>query len=213
MEYTTKSGVKPIEVDLYTFSTHDVIDYLENHVLGFKVGHDFTKWDGVTPDHSYVRMRIVIASKDIMADVKPTNYVDRVLSENAAGIMFKEDVINALEPFMYPKTIGNIRNQSETLQHLRDYGVYGERLDELVKNAQLNYSKETGFWCVYLRPERILADMVKNVATNKIEGNMSIIKVEGGDNTSDIIRWTVLVDRRNSFVGSNSIPIDAIFNR
>ena len=207
---TNKAMIQPIPTDVYIVSSNDVLNYLENQ-LGFKVGADFTRWTGVTPDHSYVRMRVVMAPKDILAQSDTKDYVDRVLSENAAGLKFKDTVIETLKPFMYPKTVGNLRNHPEDLQRMYQYGLYGERLDEVIQNAQLNYAKEAGYFRIYLRPERIIADMLANPATNAIDGSMVITAVHG--TSSETLRWEVAVTRSNNInLGADGISLDKIFN-
>lgn len=212
MANTNKAGINPIPTDRYIISSNDVINYLENEVLGFKIGYDFTRWTGVTPDHSYVRMRTVFAPKDIVAPTDNNDYVDRVLNANAASLQFKSNVIELLEPFMYPKSIANLRNHPEDMQRMYQYGLYGDRLDEVINNAQLNYSKEHGYFRLYLRPERIIADMLADPATNQINGTMAITAVHG--TSSETIRWEVEVSRDNiSNISSSDISIDAIYNK
>lgn len=206
-----KANITPVPIEHYLISSNDVLAYLENE-LGFKIGADFARWTGVTAWHSYVRMRVVIAPKDIIAPVNNNNYVDKILAENAAGLQFKDHVIGTLEPFMYPKDIASIldRNRNEELQRLYQYGLYGDRLKEVVQNAKLNYAKEAGYFRIYLRPERIIADMLKDPSTGKIDGNMSIVAVHG--TSSETIRWEVEVYKGSTIGVNRDITVDAIFN-
>ena len=206
-----KAGIQPIPIDTFMISSNEVIKYLEDTVLGFKVGYDFTRWTGVTANHSYVRMRVVISPKDILAPRHNNDYADKILAENAAGLTYKKEIIDALEPFMYPKTIGNLRNHPDELQRMYQYGLFGDRLDEVIQNSQLAYSADANYFRLYLRPERIIADMLKNPETDKIDGAMSIVAVHA--TSSETIRWEVeVVKNGNLAIGNNDVSVDAIFN-
>lgn len=211
MAITNKAHIAPVPTERYVISTNDVVNYLENEVLGFKIGYDFTRWTGATPEQSYVRMRTVIRPSDILAPVNNDNYVDRVLNDNAAGLRFKDNVIKLLEPFMFPKTTNNLQSHPEDMQRLYQLGLFGERLDEVIKNAQLNYSQEHGYFRLYLRPERIIADMLADPATNQIDGTMQIVAVHG--TTPETIRWEVEVTKSSTFMSGSNISIDAIYNK
>lgn len=206
-----KAGIQPIPTDRYIITTSDVIKFLQDQ-LTFGVAADFTRWTGVSPDLSYVRMRVVFSPNDIVADTSSKDYVDRVLAENAAGIMFKDTVINTLKPYMYPETTSDVRNNPEDLQRLYQIGVFDNRLDEILVHSKLNYCREANVFRLYLRPERIIADMLTDPNTGKIDGEMSILTVYG--TSSETIRWEVAVTKnRNTFAGSNQMSVDAIFNR
>lgn len=206
-----KANIQPIPTDRYSISTSDVIKYLQDQ-LGIPVAYDFTRWTGITVDHSYVRMRVVFNPDDIIAKTATGDYVDRVLAANAAGINFKDNVIETLTPFMYPDNMHEICKHPETLNKLYQIGLFNERLDEVVKFSKLNYCREANVFRLYLRAERIIADMLKNPATNKIDGNMTIIAVRG--TTSDTIRWEVAVSKNtNSVMGSSELSLENIFKR
>lgn len=206
-----KANIQPIPTDRYSISTSDVIKYLQDQ-LGIPVAYDFTRWTGITVDHSYVRMRVVFNPDDIIAKTATGDYVDRVLAANAAGINFKDNVIETLTPFMYPDNMHEICKHPETLNKLYQIGLFNERLDEVVKFSKLNYCREANVFRLYLRAERIIADMLKNPKTNKIDGNMTIIAVRG--TTSDTIRWEVAVSKNtNSVMGSSELSLENIFKR
>lgn len=202
----TKSGIEPLPIETYKFGTADITNYLRNQ-LGFDVAVDYKRWTGVTAYHSYVRMRIVILPKDILVPVKSSNFVDRTLNENSAGMVFKDTVKNALLPYMYPENIDRLKNHPETLRHLYEYGVYGDRLEEIIRYAKLDYSKEAGFFRLYLRPERIIADMLADPDTNEIDGSMAITRVIG--ETPETFQWEVQVTSNSGLSGD--ISIDRIF--
>lgn len=207
MSRKTKAGIDPLPIETYKFGTADVTTYLQNQ-LGFPIGVDYRRWTGVTANHSYVRMRVVILPKDIIVPTSNDTFVDRILNENSAGLKFKDTVIDTLKPFMYPANIAALRDRPEVLQHLYEHGVYGERLDEIVRYSKLDYSKEAGCFRVYLRPERIIADMVSDPDTNKLDGNMAITRVHG--ETQETFQWEVQVTSNAGLVGD--ISIDRIFN-
>lgn len=207
-----KAGVQPIPTDRYIITSSDVIKYLQDQ-LTFGVVADFTRWTGVSPDLSYVRMRVVLAPNDIVADNNSKDYVDRILAANAAGIQFKDTAINTLTPFMYPENIADVRKNVEDLKRLYQLGLFDERIDEIILQSKINYCREANVFRVFLRPERIIADMLSDPTTGKIDGDMSILAVYG--TTSETIRWEVAVTKqRNTFADSNHMmSIDSIFNR
>ena len=202
-----KANIMPIPTAGYKITSSDVVSYLESQVLGFKFACDFTRWTGIGPEYSYVRMRCVFNPKDLLAQTEPNNYADKVLFENAAGLKFKDTVISALKPFMYPNNMANIVNEPESLVHLRKHGVFDERLRELIHYSKFTYDEPTKTFLVYLRPERIIAEMLSDPDTNKVPGTLRITAVDG--TTSDTIRWMVVVSEENFF--GNDIPIDAIY--
>jgi len=206
-----KAGIQPIPTDHYTITGSEVVKYLQDQ-LGFGVAFDFTRWTGAVPDLSYVRMRVVFNPKDIVVDSTAKDYVDRKLEEYAAGTKFDSDVIETLKPFMYPEKINECRNNPEDMQRLYMLGILEDRFDEIVRNSKLNYCREANVFRLYLRPERIIEDMLRNPTTNKIDGTMSILGVRG--TSSETIRWDVAVTRKpNAFIGNSELSVDAIFNR
>lgn len=204
----TKSGIEPLPILTYKIGTGDITTYLRNQ-LGFDVAVDYRRWTGITANHSYVRMRVVILPKDICVQNKSKDFVDRTLSEYSAGMTFKDDVIDTLKPFMYPKNINDLRNYPEVMQHLYEYGVYGDRLNEIIEFSKLNYSKDANLFRVYLRPERIIAQMLEDPSTNEISGNMVITRVLG--DTPETFQWEVQVTEDRG-ISTTGISIDKIFS-
>lgn len=204
-----KANITPIPKEEYKISTSDVIKYLQDQ-LGFSFACDFTRWVGVTQDRSYVRMRCVFAPKDILATTESRDYVDRVLADNAAGLVFKDTVIQELNKFGYPSNIKNLLQHPDALARLAQYGVFGDRLNELFQYAGLTYSQEAKCFMIYLRPERIIADMLADPATNKIDGTLAITEVTG--TTSETIAWNVVIAKETAFDLASEISIDRIFN-
>ena len=204
----TKSGIEPLPILTYKIGTGNITTYLRNQ-LGFDVAVDYRRWTGITANHSYVRMRVVILPKDICVTSKSKDFVDRTLSEYSAGMTFKDDVIDTLKPFMYPKNINDLRNYPEVMQHLYEYGVYGDRLNEIIEFSKLNYSKDANLFRVYLRPERIIAQMLEDPSTNEINGNMVITRVLG--DTPETFQWEVQVTEDRG-ISTTGISIDKIFS-
>ena len=206
-----RAGIQPIPTDRYVITSSDVVKYLQDQ-LTFGVAADFTRWVGVSPDLSYVRMRVVLAPSDIVADTGSKDYVDRVLAANAAGIMFKDTAINALKPFMYPDNVAEVRKNIEDVNRLYQLGVFDDRLNEIIAFSKLNYCREANVFRIFLRPERIIADMLADPSTGKIDGDMSILAVQG--TASETIRWEVAVTRnKNAFANNQLMSVDAIFSR
>lgn len=205
-----KANISPIPREEYTISSSDVIKYLQDQ-LGFTFAADFTRWVGITQDKSYVRMRCVFAPKDIVASTESRDYVDRVLADNAAGLVFKDSVIAELNKFAYPKNIQNIVQHPEVLTRLSQYGVFGDRLRELFQYANMTYSQEAKCFMIYLRPEKIITDMLADPATNKVDGTLAITEVKG--TTSETISWNVVISKEAAFnFGNGDISIDRVFN-
>ena len=208
---TNKANIKPIPTDRYIITSSEVVKYLQDQ-LGFGTICDFTRWTGVSPDKSYVRMRAVFAPEDVLAKSHINDYADRMLAATASGMEFKSTVMDTLKPFMYPDTLGDIYNQPEDIQRLAEMGVFQERLIDLVSNAKLNYCNEVNVFRLYLRPERIIAEMLSDPSTNAIDGHMEIIGVYG--TTSETIRWEVAITKnKSSFNETTNLNMDAIFDR
>lgn len=203
----TKAQIAPMPIEIYKYSTGDLTNYLRNQ-LGFDVAVDYRRWTGITANHSYVRMRVVILPKDIVMPITSNNFTDRILNENSAGMTFKKEVLETLKPYMYPANIDQLKAHPETLRHLYEYGVYGDRLEEIIRYAKLDYSKDAGFFRLYLRPERIIADMLSDPDTNKIDGQMAITRVLG--ETQETFQWEIQVTSNTGLSGD--ISIDKIFS-
>lgn len=211
MSSTNKAGIERQKVDRYIITGAEVQNYLQN-LLGFNIGCDFTRWTGVTANHSYVRMRVVMAPKDLVApQTASDNYAIRMLQENSIGMQFKDTAIKTLEQFMYPKNMEQMSISSELLEEMYKYGLYGDRLIDVAKHSKLTYSKQAEMFRVYLRPELIIRDMLSDPTTGKIEGNLEITGVFGMD--SETIRWEVEISQgglTNTEIGI--LSFDKIFN-
>jgi hypothetical protein len=208
---TNKSGVQPVPCDRYVITSSQVIKYLQDQ-LGFSVGYDFTRWVGVSADQSYVRMRVVFNPKDIIADSASKDYVDKVLEAKGAGLQFKDTVINTLKPYMFPDNTGLVQKSQDDIDRMYLIGIFGERYEEILRFAKLSYNQQANLFRLYLRPERIIYDMLADPSTDKVDGTMSILAVAG--TSSDTIRWEVAVERNNgAFSSKTDLSMDQIFYR
>ena len=208
---TNKSGVQPVPCDRYVITSSQVIKYLQDQ-LGFSVGYDFTRWVGVSADQSYVRMRVVFNPKDLIADTNSTDYVDKVLEASGAGLQFKDTVINTLKPYMFPDNTGFVQKSQDDIDRMYLIGIFGERYEEILRFAKMSYSQQANLFRLYLRPERIIYDMLSDPTTDKVDGTMSILAVAG--TSSDTIRWEVAVERNNgTFSSKTDLSMDQIFFR
>ena len=202
-----KAGIKPIPVDQYLITSAMVTDYLTNE-LGFRPMVDYTRWTGPDATVSYVRMRAVFRPEDIEAKDSATDYASRFLAENNADVKFRDTIINTLTPFMYPTNIREILSNPANTDHLVKRGIAGDRAREILRFAKFDYSRKENLWLLYLRPERIIFDMLKDATTDKIDGEASIVRVAG--TTSDTIQWLVIVSNKGKAYTS-SLDIDTIF--
>lgn len=175
-------------IDIDTVTTQEIIGYLESK-LGFHIGCDFTRWIGISPDHCYVRMRVVFKVEDIIESEPPSSpLLESLLKKHAVDggekpMIFKQEIMDKLKPYMYSKErFDYIRSHPAVMDKLAIMGVYGERLNEIEKNATLKHVKEADVFLVYLKPEKILCDV-------KGWQDLMILDVKGI--SSDTIRFEV----------------------
>jgi hypothetical protein len=207
METTNKAGIKPIPVDQYVVTASMVTEYLERE-LGCKVITDYSRWTGPNANNSYVRMRCILDPRDIEVKDASSDYVATFLGQQNADIKFKDTIMNVRKPFMYPENILEIMQNPKNADSLIQRGIFGDRAVEIVQHTKFEFSKEYGCWKIYLRPERIIFDMLKNPSTNKIDGNAAIIAVTG--TTSDTIQWLITVADKGR-ASTSAVDMDAIF--
>ena len=201
---TNKGQIERRLVDHYTITSGQVTKYLHDQ-LGFQIATDYTRWTGVHPIFSYVRLRCVIRAQDIEAtSAQARNWAERVLSENAAGTQFQDNVIKVLEPFMYPTSaMGFNLDDSRVVEKLYQYGIYGDKLTELVNLSKLRKIPEKGVYILQLRADEIIKDMLKDATSGKfilkdedgkpVEGNFAIIGVHGTE--TNTISWDCTISR------------------
>lgn len=205
MSITNKAGIKRQAVDRYIISSAMVQRYLQNQ-LGFQVASEFTRWTGVTANHSYVRMRVVINPKDIIAaQPQATGFAERVLQENAAGMMFQDNVMAILRRFMYKENMNPNTFTQEELEKMYNYGIVGNNFVEILTKSKLIYEPALKLFHVYLRPEAIIRDMLTDPKSGCVmiededgtvcNAKLDITGVFGTD--SETIRWEVEVSKSN----------------
>lgn len=203
-----KAGIAPIPAKRYNISTGQVVQFLQDQ-LGFGFGYDFTRWVGITPDNSYVRMRCVFQTSDITIAPTDTDFVTRTLQKNSSAITFKDTVINTLKPYMYPKIDGSVTQDPEAVERMNKLGLRLDRLAEISKYTELDYCEQQGLWRLYLAPEKIITDMLSDPTTGKPDGDLAIIAVLG--TSSESIRWEVSVTERTSFVANSDISVESVY--
>ena len=209
---TNNAGIQRRLVDHYTITSGQVTKYLQDQ-LGFQVAAEYTRWTGVHPIFSYVRLRVVIRAQDIEASsAQANNWAERVLAENSAAIQFQDNVVAALKPFMYPDGAAGFNlDDQNVIQKLYQYGIYGEKLQELITLSKLRKVPEKGVYLLYLRADEIIKKMLKEPTSGKfmledengkpIEGNFAIIGVTGTE--SNTISWdcTISSDKIATEIG------------
>ena len=206
----TKSGIAPLPA--YAFpqiSAAEIVNYLETKILGFRLyAHDFTKWTGVSAQDHYIRLRICLNENDIVAQSNKSGLLDQAIANVGGGLTFKDSVIKALDPFMY-HDLENVKKNPETMQKLMAMGVYGDRLDELIRLSKLTYFPDYKVFGLCLKSEAIIADMLSDPTTGKPHGNLRITKVDGVN--GDTFRWEVYIADGNEQRSSTELNLDAIF--
>lgn len=210
-----KAGWQPLPNKFYEISVTDIQKYLQDEILGFKVGTSWARWTGMTAFNSYLRMRVVISPKDIEVTAGRNDYVDQFLQQYSAERNLNKNVMDALEPFMYPKNMRQIYmpQNVEKKNHLTELGVVGDRLTELVKWSQINYVRDqaTGkdYYRLYLAPEKIVFDGLTNAETGKIDGTLYIRRIYG----TKTEQFRLLVERvLTDNTVTDDLSVDQIYN-
>lgn len=210
-------NLKELPIKHVPVSASDVVEYLQNEVFGFSFDCDFKVWDNrmdyekpINTQKCYVVMRCAFRPQDIIMQAQPGNYVDRALKNMAASTQFKDSFKKSIEPFMFPEKIRS-ENRPEVLQQLAEQGIYGERLELLRRAPRMFYDQVNNYWGVFLRPERIIAEMVKDPDEDKVDGFMSFGWLNADESNPAAITWGVNIYK--GFAGRNAgVTIDAIFN-
>ena len=212
---SNKANISPIGNLFYYISAGDIMKHLEDHVLGFRVDADFTRWTGYTPAHSYVRMRVIIQAKDIIVSTpeEEQDYATRLLHMNQVNYTLDKDVVASLKPFMYPEDLNYNKIAPENARHLTEYGVVGPKIDEIIKFSRPSLVTDTTtgkqYYRVYLRPEKIIYDMLSDPTTGKLEGEAYIRRVIG--ESSAEFKWLVEQVVNSGNIISSDLSIDQIF--
>lgn len=203
----TKAGLQRIPVDYFTISSTEVAKYFTDTILGVSSGvkFEFTRWTGISSENNYVRMRVVMQPNIVIKSDKPTYQGERILREFASSVDVRSDLNETLKPYKYPEI-----NSSDiaNLQRLMIQGLSSERLAEINRWKDLVYIPETNLFGIYLRPERIIGDMISDPDSDE-ERTWSIEAVRG--TTSETIRWIVAVDRGCKSVIGSDMNFNAFF--
>jgi hypothetical protein len=150
-------------------------------------------------------MRVVIRAQDIEAGAdKATNWTEKVLRDNAAGTQFQDNVYAALKPYMYPDGVAGFNLEDQNIiQKMYQYGIYGEKLEELIRASRLRKEPEHNVYLLYLRADEIIKDMLKDATSGKfmlededgnpVDGNFTIIGIHGTE--SNTISWDCTISR------------------
>ena len=215
----TKGNLKSLPIEHYMVSSSEVVEYLQNQ-LGFPFDADFQICDNradwekpVATEKCFVIMRAVFRPEDICVSSQVTNYVDKVLVDAAAGMQFKDTVIDVLKPFMFPENMAaRLQQNPDLVRMLAQQGLYGEKLDKIVRNVKPIYDKTLKRFGFYLMPDAIIKDMCKDPASNALDGAIAFGYVSGdGTTNASAITWGVNV-YHNSHVALKGVDIDAVFN-
>lgn len=217
-EIKNLAGITPVPVNFYPITEADVTRHLQNRILGFNVLVDYARWDG-TYGNAYVRMRVCLPAKEFSQSVTAGNdFVSRQLKKDGSDSLFKQEVLDTLEPYRYPKNMQNLLQDPVRMKTLTEKGIDATRLNELITFSKPTFSRDaTGdYFCIYLRPESIIQNMLVSTDTGKNEGLVKIVSVKGGldprNGVYEPIRWGVQEDLRASAVGANgSVTVDDIF--
>ena len=216
----TKANLKQIPVEHYVVSSSEEAEHLQNQ-LGFPIDCDFRLLDNRGPfekpmatEKCYVVMRVVIRPDDIRVKGKSEGYVDQVLKETAAGMMYKDDILEILKPFMFPADIVRVHQMPEKEAQLAAMGLCGEPLEKIIRRPSLFYDQVTDRFGIYLCPEKIIGDMCKDPDTDAINGYISFGYVSGDNMNAAAIQWGVNVYHSSiiGVKGMNGVTIDAVFN-
>lgn len=212
----TKAGIKPIPNIFCVITAGELVEYLENEILGFRVETDFTRWTGYTPEYSYVRMRVVMQAEDvILANANNSDdYAMRELNKYDAAIPLDDSILKVIQPFMYPSDFDPRLMNPDAIRHLNEIGVIGSKMDEIVKFSKLNLVTDPHsgkrYYLVYLRPEKIINDMLSNPDTGKPDGEVFLRRVYG--ERSSEFKWLVEVAVKNNKLISGEVDINKLFS-
>ena len=209
-----KANILPIPTDVYRISSGQVVDYLQSQ-LGFCLAATcFEKTSIIDPNKPpYIIFKAIFHSDDILVKPTGTDYVDRVLKTYASDDRMVGSVYNVLKKYMYqsPEKLMQLFNKPEKMADLCEIGISQEVLSYIIRYSPVRIHKQSGLTTMFLRPERIIFDMISDPATGEIDGKAQIMAVEGTAN--ETIRWDVGVTKQKSLKYSlDQAAIDAIFN-
>lgn len=189
-----KANIERLQKDIYPITCPMIRKYLEEDVLGFKLhGLDVKRWNSPNGRASYAVIRISMFAKDVAVQKNITNYVDKILAEESMYDEIDNNVVELLTPFMFPKNIAQAKQSYETLAKLWERGIENENLDAIIRFSEITKVKKYNMYICYLRPEKIIEQMLEDPKTNKIEGSFGIpYSNMYGTNEQDFIWYPVI---------------------
>ena len=207
--FEIKGGAKGTHWDQYIISADQLANYLSKDILGLPIKADFVTLHGPAGG-CFVEMNISIDNADFTTEPAQGNYVENFLAKNSTGIQAKQDVINALKPFMFPSDWTRILSDPIKLRDLAAVGIVGDALQRIRQFAIFRKSETYNAWVITLNTENLIRDFFSNPTTGKVEGDLKITSVTG--DRAPGIQWEVFINRDNTRTVDNTISIDAIFN-
>lgn len=130
----------------------EIIEYLQNK-LGFQIYSDFVVWDGLRGrSNDFVLMRFVIPGEHI---------VEHGDISNLEGMRIKADKYDLIKPYMVDRSmLEDFIHNPENMTTLFIYGIYGDRLNDLIRYSRLQYNKVNNSFYMYLKPYEIIFDIL-----------------------------------------------------
>lgn len=192
--------------DVHTIYASTLETKLARTILGVNGGikADYLRFTGITPNDSYIVMRVILNPDVVTKNMKAEYEGDRILQDFASNTHVRSDVEEALKPFMFPDLT---KMSIEDLQRIYKIGIAGENINEIQRFQKLTYIRDKGVFGIYLRPEAIIDYLLKDPETMKSR-EWEVIKVFG--DTSATFGWHIMVDRGvNSAVVTENL--DSIF--
>lgn len=207
-EFITKGGAKPTHWEQFNVSADQLANYLAKDVLGIPVRADFVTCHG-TAGGCFVIMNISIENDDLTSAPQPGNYVDNFLSKNSAGILFKQDVIKAIEPFMFPEDYTKIVTDPIKMKALADIGICGAAFEQIRRFCRFRKSEAYNAWVISLNTENLIRDFFADPTTGKVEGDLKITAVTG--ERAPGIQWEIFINRDSTKTIDTTVSVDTIF--
>lgn len=210
--YPSKGNVKFTHYDGATISSEQLVDHLCNEVLGFQVTDaEFLTLHGVNGTGCSVILSVAISAEDIVKKSANTDYFTDFLAKNSTGTDFDQEVIKALEPFMFPSKEGwqKLLSNPEKVNDLASVGLVGENLQFVANFSRFRRSDTYGQYVIVLNTETLIRDYLADPATGLVDGTLSIESVNG--EKSPGITWDVIIKRDKTRTSINDVSMEAIF--
>lgn len=210
-DFITKGGAKSTFIERFEISADQLANHVQKDVLGLPIRADFVTLHGPSGGCSVV-MLISIQNSDFTASaVSGNNYVDKFLEQNSASIMAKQDIIKALEPYMFPdqKQWVKITADKEACEKLAHVGICNQALQSIVTYSEFRKSELYNEWVVMLNTENLIKDYLSDPTTGKVEGTLEIKSVTG--ERAPALKWEVEINRSETRSFDDTVSLDAIF--